>query len=447
MILKSLLQEIQYQGDLWLSLISRPQVQLQLGLIVFSWVLCRIITARLRSPMLRAARQVTPPRWQILPRRWYSKLPPRCSFSVVSALLLVVMLRLLWRGLEYADHVGGLVFWASRAASFWLLGRIAITAAYLRWRRGLVQQFDRQVLKPLFWVGLVAALWAQFGDISRFLATPVMDLFNDPLTVGELLTAFLGSYFVFALAPPLAHMLSWSYVHLFKLVGEARQTVSLVLRYLLTLVGLMFVISAIGVSPTVLAAITGGLSVGLGFGLKEILSNFVSGLWLLFEGAVKPGDVIELEGEACQVRNLGMRATTLWRDRDNAELVIPNQTFFTTAMTTFTRSDRLRRGALAVSVAYDQDPEKITALLAAIALSSPGILPSPAPRGLVIGFGDSAIDYQIRFWIDNPMNFASTRSDLARAIWRRFEQMGIEIPFPQRVLQWADPPRSLPPEP
>lgn len=106
------------------------------------------------------------------------------------------------------------------------------------------------------------------------------------------------------------------------------------LRYLVVSLGLVGVAMHLGINSTALIAVAGGLSVGLGFGIKEVFSNFVSGIWLLFEGSVRPGEVLMLDGDPWEVRSLGLRATLLWRDRDNAELLIPNQTFFTTAATT-----------------------------------------------------------------------------------------------------------------
>jgi small-conductance mechanosensitive channel len=173
--------------------------------------------------------------------------------------------------------------------------------------------------------------------------------------------------------------------------------------------------------------------VGLGFGIKEVFSNFVSGIWLLFEGSVRPGEVLMLDGDPCEVRRLGLRATLLWRNRDNAELLIPNQTFFTTAATTFTASDRMRRSQVSVGAAYHHDPATVIALLEATALTVPKVLPTPPPKALLLNYGDSAINYALRFWIANPMDNVGICSDVNQAIWQAFRQNGIEIPFPQSV--------------
>jgi len=173
--------------------------------------------------------------------------------------------------------------------------------------------------------------------------------------------------------------------------------------------------------------------VGLGFGIKEIFSNFISGLWLLFEGSVRPGEVLMIDGDPCEVRRLGLRATVLWRDRDNAELLIPNQSFFTQDATTYTGSDRLRRSQVTITAALQHDPATVIQLLEQTAATVPGVLATPPPRALLVSYGDWAVNYALRFWIANPMNNISSCSAVNQAIWTAFKTHGIEIPYPQQV--------------
>ena len=208
---------------------------------------------------------------------------------------------------------------------------------------------------------------------------------------------------------------------------------------MITGAGFVLIFMIVGVNYTFLAAIGGGLSVGLGFGLKEIFSNFISGIWLLIEGAVRPGDVLLLENgsgeDPCEVLELGMRATTLWRDRDNVELVVPNQLFFTQQMVTYSGvRDRYRRGQVLIGAAYRHPPEQVISILEAVAATVPRVLAKPAPKGLLLRYDDSAITYAIRYWIEDPMNGISVASQVGIAIWNAFSLEGIEIPYPQRVL-------------
>jgi len=232
--------------------------------------------------------------------------------------------------------------------------------------------------------------------------------------------------------PPAAG-LAWLLQRAIGISDSSRKATELMLRYLVVGLGLAGVAVHLGFNATALITVAGGLSVGLGFGIKEVFSNFVSGLWLLFEGSVRPGEVLMVDGDPCEVRKLGLRATLLWRDRDNAELLIPNQTFFTEAATTYTASDRLRRSQISIGAAYHHDPETVINLLQNTALEVPRVLPSPAPKALLVSYGDSAINYVLRFWIANPMDNSGICSEVNQAVWRAFKREGIEIPFPQLV--------------
>jgi small-conductance mechanosensitive channel len=169
----------------------------------------------------------------------------------------------------------------------------------------------------------------------------------------------------------------------------------------------------------------------------------VSGLWLLFEGSVRPGEVLMIDGDPCEVRRLGLRATLLWRDRDNAELLIPNQTFFTQTATTYTASDRMRRSQVRVDASYHNDPELVIRLLEETALTVPRVLKTPAPRALQLSFGDAGVHYALRFWIADPMDNVGICSEVNQAIWKALQREGIEIPLPEQV-QYAVPGRPVP---
>ena len=264
-------------------------------------------------------------------------------------------------------------------------------------------------------------------------------LSSNDFSFNDLLLLVFGSYFLATGTALPAWCLTWFFSGVFQLSKPAHRAAELIIRYLITGVGFVLIFMIVGVNYTFLAAIGGGLSVGLGFGLKEIFSNFISGIWLLIEGAVRPGDVLLLENgngeDPCEVLELGMRATTLWRDRDNVELVVPNQLFFTQQMVTYSGvRDRYRRGQVLIGAAYRHPPEQVIAILEAVAATVPRVLAKPAPKGLLLRYDDSAITYAIRYWIEDPMNGISVASEVGIAVWNAFSREGIEIPYPQRVL-------------
>ena len=159
-----------------------------------------------------------------------------------------------------------------------------------------------------------------------------------------------------------------------------------------------------------------------------MFSNIVSGLWLLIEGSVRPGEVLIHDGEACEVRRLGPRATTLWRSSDNAELVVPNQTFFTTSTTTYTHTDRLRRCTINLAVGRRWPPEQIVALLEAIAASLQEVLAEPPPLARLQEFGLETYRYSLTVAVNDPLRAGAVSAALRLAICRGFADQGVDPP-------------------
>lgn len=325
---------------------------------------------------------------------------------------------------------------------------LQVTSLYLLWlglglirrllarmlKPTLVHRLDTRLLRPSYLVVSVLCLISWVDNLQVLSTIPLGRWFGVSVSLGGLLISCLVIYGLLVGSGVLASALAWILQKGFALQDDNRRAVTLILRYAVVALGITLLFDQIGFNATALVAIAGGLSVGLGFGIKEVFSNFISGLWLLFEGSVRPGDVLFLDGDPCEVRSLGLRAAVLWRDRDNAELVIPNQTFFTNTTITYTGSDRLRRSEILIGVAYRHDPDEVIQHLVASALGSPGVLPEPVPRVYVVSYDDSAIRYSLRFWIDNPMNNLSISSAVRQTIWRDFEAHGLEIPFPQHVI-------------
>jgi small-conductance mechanosensitive channel len=296
-----------------------------------------------------------------------------------------------------------------------------------------LQQLESRLIRPAFLLLAALAVIRQLDSVQDLAIIPLGRWFGVPLSLGQLCQALVILYLVAVGSAAPARGLAWLLQRALVLSDGSRRALALMLRYLTMAIGLVWVANHLGLNATAVLAIAGGLSVGLGFGIKEVFSNFISGLWLLLEGSVRPGEVLFIDGDPCEVRSLGLRAAVLWRDRDNAELVIPNQTFFTATTTTYTGSDRLRRSQILVGAAYRHDPAAVIALLEATARQVQGVLSTPGPRGLVLSYGDSAIQYALRFWIANPMDNVSICSAVNAAVWQAFRQEGIEIPFPQRV--------------
>ncbi len=211
------------------------------------------------------------------------------------------------------------------------------------------------------------------------------------------------------------------------------QSAVTITRYAVIIIGILLSLRILGVDLSTLAIIGGGLSVGVGFGLREIIANFVSGLVLLFEQAMLPGDVVEINGELGTVQAINMRSTTV-RTINNVELVVPNETFLTNEVTTFTKTDNQVRVLMPFGVSYDSDPHQVRQVVSQAAAEHPLVLDDIAPDLLFRGFGDSSLDFDLAFWIDQPEKVMRVRSDLYYMVWDTLKANDIEIPFPQRDL-------------
>ena len=141
-----------------------------------------------------------------------------------------------------------------------------------------------------------------------------------------------------------------------------------------------------------------------------------------------------INGDPCTVRKLGLRATQLRRGRDGAELLIPNQNFFTQEAASYTATETSRRDSVEVGTAYDHDPDRVIEILLEVAKEHSKVKEYPPASAFVTEFADSSINYKMLFWVADPLDAFAVGSDLRRAIWKRFEKENITIPFPQRQV-------------
>ena len=222
------------------------------------------------------------------------------------------------------------------------------------------------------------------------------------------------------------------------LTPSVRVLVGKIFRIFILLVAILTGLNVVGIDLTALAVFSGALGLGIGFGLQKIVSNLLSGIILLMDKSIKPGDVIEIQTVSGTtygwVEHLGARYTSV-RTRDGIDTLFPNETFIATPVTNWSHGDPKVRQKLSVGVSYDSDVEKAIALCLEAAGEQERVLNNPAPRCLLVGFGESSIDLQLRFWLADPQaGLRNIASEIYLAIWRKFRDNGIEIPFPQRDL-------------
>lgn len=297
-----------------------------------------------------------------------------------------------------------------------------------------VRRYELRFFTPIFVLYAAGKILSLSTNLPQLMRASPLILFGGQVSVGEILLVTIGLYLWIVGVSLQERLLVSLLTGGMPLKSGTVQAAQLLVRYFLIGLGIVVIFGYVGVNPTAFAAITGGLSVGIGFGLKEVFSNFISGLWLLFEGSLRPGDIISIEGEMSEVKELGIRAAKVQMVKDNSEKIIPNQTFFTQDVTTLTGSDRLVYRSLTVGASYGCDPQKVIGILKEVACQHSRVLQEPSPVAFFIGFGESSLDFELKFWIEDPLSGKSITSELGCAVWQAFAQKGIEIPFPQRDL-------------
>jgi len=211
-------------------------------------------------------------------------------------------------------------------------------------------------------------------------------------------------------------------------------------KFLIFTSAVLFTLSSVGIDLSAFAFLGGAIGVGLGFGLQKIVSNFISGIIILVDKSIKPGDVVEIGNVYGWVRKLDTRFVSVVT-RSGKEFLIPNEDFITKEVINWSYSDELVRVDAEVGVSYSSDLRQVQELMMQAIEEKERILTDPAPNVLLMGFGDSSVNFEIRFWISDPRNgIQNIRSQVLLSIWDNFKEHDIEIPFPQRDYHL----RSLP---
>lgn len=220
-----------------------------------------------------------------------------------------------------------------------------------------------------------------------------------------------------------------------------RYAATLLSRYAIFLVGLVVVVNQLGIDWSKAQWLVAALSVGLGFGLQEIVANFVAGIIILFERPIRIGDTVTVGGVSGTVSRIRIRATTIL-DWDRKELIVPNKSFVTDSIINWTLSDLVTRTIIPVGIAYGSDTQKALSVMETVIHDNALILKEPVPAVLFLGFGDSSLNFELRVFVKTLADSILVRHQLHMELERRLREAGIEIPFPQRDVHL----RSVSPE-
>ncbi len=312
-------------------------------------------------------------------------------------------------------------------ATAWLMISFATRLIQNRALRRLVS-WGLWIYVTLYFLGIAE-------DFSAFLDTVAFEIGEFRLSLLGLLKAVVITGILFVLARAVT-------------TGTARRIESntemspsmqvLAIKFLQVLLyGAAFFIglNAVGFDLTGLAVLSGAIGVGLGFGLQKVVSNLVSGVIILLDKSIKPGDVISLGDTFGWIQTLGARYASVVT-RDGKEYLIPNEDLITGQVVNWSHSNEFVRLDIFFGTAYDDDPHKVRAIAIEAALGVERVLKDRRPVCHIVGFGDSSVDYILRFWIMDPTGgLTNIRGNVYLALWDAFQEHGISIPFPQREVR------------
>ena len=336
---------------------------------------------------------------------------------------------ILYAAVRIAD---GLIMFLTRIRPISQLGMVRHYRPLLR----------RRIQRGLRWIAVL--LWALYTLEQLSIRTSIIDYLraalNAQLQVGSL-SISLGNVLAFLLTVWLAFLLS-RFVRfimeedIYPRANLARglpYAISTMLHYVILLIGFFFAVAAMGIDMTKFTILAGAFGVGLGFGLQNIVNNFVSGIILLFERPVNVGDMIQVGNRDGELRRIGMRASVI-RTLEGSEVIVPNGHLISEEVLNWTLSDQQRRLEVSVGVAYGTDPERVIEILTSVAATHPDVMQDPPPQTLFIGFGDSALNFQLRAWTNHFDRWVRIRSELMVGVNAALRDAAIQIPFPQLDL-------------
>lgn len=350
----------------------------------------------------------------------------------LTALALVVFGKLLLR--QWEQHTGLLTLAATLLGAMAVI-RLAVYALRYIFAPSSMLKTTENAISSTIWLVVALHLAGILPELAQGLDEAGFNIGKNRISVLLILQSLVTVVVTVVVALWVSRMLENRLMRAEQINMNFRVVMTKLVRILLTLVGVLVALSAVGFDITLLSVFGGALGVGLGFGLQKIASNYVSGFIILLDESVHLGDIITLDGHYGVVHQIRSRYLVL-RKLDGTEVIIPNETLIASAVINHSLTDRKARVLLPVQVSYEGDLEHAMEIMRRVALQHPRVMQAPAPEVQVKGFGESGIDLQLAVWISDPEEgSASLQSALYLEIWREFKASGVTVPYPQREIR------------
>ncbi|MFT5639415.1 MAG: small-conductance mechanosensitive channel [Paracoccaceae bacterium] len=394
------------------------QIAILIGILGFGQLVSLLITGRMNNWMRTLEGR---PKWQLRVLLLLNQRIRSIAFVIVAWTLVYIMRETTWPSRSY------LIGLVAELATAWLL--ISIATRLMR---------NRSLRRIVRWAAWVFVTLNILG-LTDFAAT-VLDEFALDIGATRLsaLVVLKVVVVLFALMAG-ARLVSNTAAHRIGMIDDMSPSMQVLSIKALQLfvygVALTVGLQSVGFDMTSLTVLTGAIGLGLGFGLQKVISNLVSGVILLLDKSIKPGDVISIDDTFGWISSLGARYVSVLT-RNGTEFLIPNEDLITNKVVNWSHSSDLVRLDINFGVSYDSDPHQVKKVAAAAPLTVDRIISNPAPVCHVVELGDSSIDFVLRFWIRDPSKgLTNVRGNVYLALWDALKAAEIEIPFPRRDVR------------
>ncbi len=393
-------------------------------------LIAAIMPAAFFGPRLRKLIQT-----QVAPRAPYGILRRAANAfaHLATPIALYIFLQIAVVGLQAAGSSTGLISAAVSLLSAWIIVRLVTLV--------IRSPFWSRVAFYVIWPIAALDAFGVLDDVVRQLEAFSIPIGEDENGVAQAFSALdlLRTLAVFGVlfwgARFLNHLIQGRINAIDELTVSFKALLSKILDVLLPVVALVAALQIVGFPFATLAIFGGAVGLGIGLGMQRTVSNFFAGFTLIADKSIKPGDVIEVEDSYGWVTAMNARYVTL-RTRDGTSHLVPNDKFIEEGVVNWSHDDRVVRLHAPFGVSYDtRDVRGLARAAEERALTIDRVLKNPSPRCNLMEFGDSSINFDLRFWINDPANgSANVRSDVMMAIWDMLHEMGVEVPFPQRDI-------------
>jgi len=418
-------QSLWAQGETFVNSLFRPwnayQVGIAIGIFVLAHLLRHVIAPRLHDWM--RSREGWP-KWRM-----------RAMVVVHKRLRMIFFVTLIWLTVAVMREIT----WPSRSYLLGIIANLALAWLIVAFATRLISNsFLRQTVRYGAWIWITLRILGLTEEVAALLDSLAINIGAMRLSLLLVLQAVL----VIGVLMAAARFVSRSAAERIKGntdISPSMQVLAVKGIQILIFGGAFFIgLKTIGIDLTGLAVLSGAIGVGLGFGLQKVVSNLVSGVIILLDKSIKPGDVISLGDTFGWINSLGARYVSI-TTRDGKEYLIPNEDLITGQVVNWSHSNDFVRLDIYFGTAYGDNPHDVRRIAIEAAQGVPRVLSSRPTVCHIVGFGDSSVDYILRFWISDPTGgLTNIRGNVYLALWDAFAEHGISIPFPQREVKMLE---------